>query len=153
VRYQGSSRAFGTLRQAPKSRCCVQGMMTHNLLPCSVNLCLILSRSQRLSRHNLDTNSAATLHNNLLNLGIANQMQIGVMSTSTVDISVSRVRATSSIAINPFLPVTGSMTSLQVLEIVGYGDTLGLDSAEEVLHHGVCVVAKTDCCDKISVGS
>ena len=80
-------------------------------------------------------------------------MQIGVMSTSTVDISMSRVRATSSIPINPFLPVTGSMTSLEILKIVGHGDTLGLDGAEEILHDGVCVVAKADYFDKISVGT
>jgi len=80
-------------------------------------------------------------------------MQIGVMSTSTVDISMSRVRATSSIAINPLLPVTGSMTSLEILKIVGHGDTLGLDGAEEILHDGVCVVAKADYFDKISVGT
>ena len=127
-------------------------MITYNLLPCSVNLRLILSRSQWLGGHDLDANSTATFHNNLLNLGIAHQMQVGVMSTSTVDISMSRVRATSSVSVNPFLPVTGAMSGFQVLKVVGYGNTLGLDGAEEVLHDGVCVVAKADCFDEISVG-
>jgi hypothetical protein len=71
-------------------------------------------------------------------------MQIGMMSTCTVDISMSRIRTTSSIAVNPFFPVAGSVSGFQVLEVVGYGDALGFDGAEEVLHNGVCVVAKTD---------
>lgn len=66
------------------------------------------------------------------------------MSTSAVDVSMSGVRATSSISVNPFLPVTGSVSSLQVLEVVGHGNALGLDGAKEVLHHGVCVVAERD---------
>jgi hypothetical protein len=116
----------------------------NNLLPSPINLSLILTRSQRLGRNSLDPHSTTTLHNNLLNLSITNQMQIGMMSTSTVDISMSRIRATSSIAVDPFLPVAGSVSGFQVLEVVGYGDSLGFDGAEEVLHYRVCVVAKTD---------
>jgi hypothetical protein len=71
-------------------------------------------------------------------------MQIGVMSTSTVNISMSRIRSTSSIAVDPFFPVAGSVSGFQVLEVVGYGDALGFDSTQEVLHHGVRVISKAD---------
>jgi hypothetical protein len=71
-------------------------------------------------------------------------MQIGMMSTSTVDISMSRIRTTPSIAVDPFLPVAGSVSGFQVLEVVGYGDALGFDSTQEVLHYRISVVAKAD---------
>jgi hypothetical protein len=63
-------------------------------------------------------------------------------STSGVDISMSGIRSTSSITVNPFLPVAGSMCSLEILKIVGYGNSLGLDGAEEVLHYGIGVIAE-----------
>ena len=36
----------------------------------------------------------------------------------------------------------GTVASSEVLQVVGDGNTLGLGSAEEVLHHGIGVVSK-----------
>jgi hypothetical protein len=40
--------------------------------------------------------------------------------------------------------VAGSVSGFQVLEVVGYGDALGFDSTQEVLHYRISVVAKAD---------
>jgi hypothetical protein len=40
--------------------------------------------------------------------------------------------------------VAGSVSGFQVLEVVGYGDSLGFDGAQEVLHYRISVVAKAD---------
>lgn len=63
----------------------------NDLLSCTIDLGLVLSRSKGLSGNSLDTNSSTTFHNDLLNLGVADQVQVTVDRTSAVDVCVSRV--------------------------------------------------------------
>lgn len=64
-------------------------------------------------------------------------MQILVIGTSRMDVSMGTVRSTAGITVDPFQPVLGTMTSDQVLKIVCDGNVLALGSTQEVLHDGI----------------
>jgi hypothetical protein len=52
---------------------------------------LLLARRQRLGRADLDTDSSITLKDDFLALGIDNKVQVLVVCTGAVDVSVGRV--------------------------------------------------------------
>jgi hypothetical protein len=105
---------------------------------------MILAWMKRLSRYSPHTYSTAILHNHLINLGIAYQVQVLMDSTSAMDICMCRVRSTSSIPVNPFEPVLSTVASDEVLEIVCGGDSLTLARTKEVLHDWIRVITKGD---------
>jgi hypothetical protein len=82
--------------------------------------------------------------NYLINLIASQQVQVLVNRASAVDITMSRVRTTSRVTVDPLEPMLSTVTSLQVLKIVGGGDTLRFGGAEEVFFDGVGVVAERD---------
>lgn len=57
---------------------------------------------------------------------------------------MGRVATTTSVAIDPFQPMLGTMTSDQVLKVVRDWDVLRLGSSEEVLSDGVGIIPKGD---------
>lgn len=59
-----------------------------------------------------------------------------------VDVSMSRIRSSTSVPVNPLEPMLSSVAGDQVLKVIGGRDTLSLDSAKEVLLDGVCVVSE-----------
>lgn len=63
----------------------------NDLLSCLVDLGLILPRREWLSRNNLDADSSTSFHDHFLNLGVADQVQVRVVSTGAVDVCMSRV--------------------------------------------------------------
>lgn len=97
---------------------------------------------KRLGRDNLDTDGAITLQNDLVNLVAGEKMQVLVNSAGAVDVAVSRVRSSSSVAVDPLEPVLGTMAGGQVLEIVGGRDALRFGGTEEVLLDRVGVVTE-----------
>lgn len=117
-----------------------------------------LSAGKVLGRHDLDTNSAVALENDLqesamvhverskyvylVDLVACQQVQVLVNGTSAVDISVGRVRSTTSIAVDPLQPVLSTMSGNQVLKIVGGRNALCLDRSQEILLDRVGVVAE-----------
>ena len=85
-------RVKHTNTRALKDQRRTESSSTNNdLLSRLVDLGLVLTWSKRFGRNNLNTNSSATFHDDFLNLGVADQVQVRVMSTSTVDICMSRV--------------------------------------------------------------
>ena len=78
----------------------------------------------------------------LFNLVASQQVQVLVHRASAVDVAVGRVRASSSVAVDPLEPVLSTVAGNQVLKIVGGGDTLGFGGTEEVLLDRVGVVAE-----------
>jgi hypothetical protein len=99
---------------------------------------------ERLGRNTLDGNSAVTLENDLVNLVAGEKVQVLVNSASAVNVAVSRVGSSSSIAVDPLEPVLGTMAGGQVLKIVGGWDTLRFGGAKEVLLDWVGVVTERD---------
>ena len=94
-----------------------------------------MSRSEGLGRHDFDTDGTASFKDDFLDLGVTDQVQILVVCPSAVNICVSRVLATSSIAgncqqsckidfkpldlpIDPYLPVVCSLASGEVLLVI-----------------------------------
>ena len=73
----------------------------------------------------------------LLDLGVAHQVEVLVDSTGAVDVRMRTVRTSASVAVNPLEPLLGTMSSNQVLEIIGDWNALALYSAQEVLHDRV----------------
>ena len=71
-------------------------------------------------------------------------MEVLVISSCGVDVSVCRITPSTGVTIDPFQPVLSTMAGLEVLEIVRDGEALALHSSEEVLHDWVGVVAKGD---------
>lgn len=69
-------------------------------------------------------------------------MQVLVLGPSAVNIAVSGVRSSSSIAVDPLEPVLSTVTGDQILKVISRGDTLCLGGAQEVLFDGVGVVAE-----------
>jgi hypothetical protein len=65
-----------------------------------------------------------------------------VDSASAVDVTVCRVRASSSVTIDPFQPMLSSVGRREILEIIGSWDALRFRSSQEVVLDWVCVVAK-----------
>lgn len=63
---------------------------------------------------------------------------------SRVNVSVCRVRTTTSVPIDPFQPVLSTMPSDQVLKVIGNWNILRFSSSEEVLSNRICVVSKGD---------
>ena len=59
-----------------------------------------------------------------------------------VNVGMSRVATTTSVPVYPLQPMLGTVTSDQVLEVIGDGNILGLSSSQEVLSNRVCIVPK-----------
>jgi hypothetical protein len=97
---------------------------------------------KRLGWDTLDGNGAVALKNDLLNLVAGKKVQVLVNSARAVDITVSRIRPSSSVAIDPLEPVLSTMASGQILKIVGGRDTLRFGGTKEVLLDWVGVVTK-----------
>src|SRR5690349_17424175 len=53
----------------------------NDLLSCAEDSGLLLLRVKRLGRNSLDTNSTAILHNDLVDLCVAGEVQVAVLST------------------------------------------------------------------------
>jgi hypothetical protein len=69
-----------------------QGATRHDdLLASLVDSGLLLARRQRLGRADLDADSPVALEDDLLALGVNNKVQVLVVCTSAVDVSVGRV--------------------------------------------------------------
>lgn len=57
----------------------------------------IMGWRERFGGHSLDADGSATLEDDLLNLGVANEVEVGVHRSGAVDISVGGVRATPGV--------------------------------------------------------
>lgn len=64
-------------------------------------------------------------------------MQILVIGTSRMDVSMGTVRSTASITVDPFQPMLGTVASDQVLKVVRDRNVLAFGSTQEVLHDRV----------------
>lgn len=80
---------------------------------------------KRLGRDGAHTSAAVALQNTLVDLGVDDEVEVLVVVASAVDVSVRRVRSTTSVAIDPFEPVLSTVASDQVLEVVGLWNALG----------------------------
>lgn len=81
-----------------------------NLLSSPVHPGTVLAWGQRLSWNRLDPNGTTSLDDHLLNLGVAHKVKVRVLRSRGMNVSVRRVRATTSIAVNPFQPVFCAVT-------------------------------------------
>jgi hypothetical protein len=97
---------------------------------------------KRLGWDTLDANGAVALKNDLVNLVVGKKVQVLVNGARAVDVPVSGVRSSSSVAIDPLEPMLGTMAGGQVLEIIGGRDTLRFGGTKEVLLDWVGVVTK-----------
>lgn len=68
-----------------------------DLLAGPVGLGLVLTRRQRLRWDSLDTNCSVSLENNLLHLGVADEVEVLVVGAGAVDIAVCGVRAATGV--------------------------------------------------------
>ena len=116
----------------------------HDLLSCAEDSALLLVRVERLGRNSLDTDSTAILHNDLVNLCVTGEVQVAVLGTSGMDISVSRVTSTASVSVDPLKPMLCTMAGAKIFKVVDEGDALRVCGAEEVVLDGVAVVAERD---------
>ncbi|KAI6766113.1 hypothetical protein HG530_007183 [Fusarium avenaceum] len=113
-----------------------------NLLTSAEGPRLELIRVQRLGRHSLDCDGSAVLHDDLVNLGVAHEIQVVVLGARGVYVSVRRVASTACVSVDPFEPVLCAVAGTEVLEVIDKGDALGLGGAEEVILDGVGVVTE-----------
>lgn len=97
---------------------------------------------QRLGRHSLDGDGSAVLHDDLVDLGVAHEIQVVVLGARGVYVSVRRVASTACVSVDPFEPVLCAVAGTEVLEVIDKGDALGLGGAEEVILDGVGVVTE-----------
>lgn len=95
-----------------------------------------------LRRHCLYTNSAAILDDDLVNLCVASQVQVGVHSTSGVDVPVSTVTSATSVSVDPLEPMLSSVPSDEILQVIYDRNALGFGSPEEIVLDWVGVVTK-----------
>lgn len=113
-----------------------------NLLTSAEGPRLELVRVQWLGRHSLDCDGSAVLHDDLVDLGVAHEIEIVVLGARGVYVSVRRVASTACVSVDPFEPVLCAMACAKVLEVIDKGDALGLGGAEEVILDGVGVVTE-----------
>jgi hypothetical protein len=78
----------------------------------------------------------------LVDLVAGQQVQVLVHGPSAVDVSVCRVGSSTSVPVDPLEPMLGTMTSNEILKVVGGRDALSLGSTKEVLLDRIGVVAK-----------
>lgn len=102
--------------------------------------------------HRLDGHGPVIfIKDDLVHLGVATYVQVGVDSSCRVDVAVGTVASTTSlgaflsahvhatrqqsahIAIDPLKPMLSTMAGLEVLKIVNNRDALRLSCSEEVL--------------------
>jgi hypothetical protein len=103
---------------------------------------VLLVGVKRLGWNTLDANGTVALENDLVNLVASEQMQVLVDSASAVDVAVSRVGSSSSIAVDPLEPVLSTVAGGQVLEIVGGRNALRFGGTKEVLLDRICVITE-----------
>jgi hypothetical protein len=63
----------------------------NNLLPRTISLRDILSRSQRLCGYSLNTDGTTVFDNDLVNFSVADKMEVLMDRSGAVDVAVSRV--------------------------------------------------------------
>lgn len=98
---------------------------------------LVLRWVKRLRWDGLHTDSLAVLDDDLVGLGVDDQVQVLVVLAGAVDVSMGRVRAATSVPIDPLEPVLSTVTSDQVLEVICDGEALGfLDSVSACCKFG-----------------
>lgn len=86
-----------------------QGTAGHDdLLASLVDSGLLLARREGLGRANFDTNGSVAFENDLLALGVDDEVQVLVVCTSAVDVCVSRVRTASSVTVKMVSLSTGA---------------------------------------------
>jgi hypothetical protein len=90
----------------------------------------------------LNTDCPISLKDDLVDLSVALEEEVSLVSHGAVNVSVGRITAAAGITIDPFQPVLCPMGGIKVLEVVGDGDTLRFSSPEEILGHWVRVVAE-----------
>jgi hypothetical protein len=78
----------------------------------------------------------------LLYLVACQQVQVLVYGARAVDVAVGRVRSPACVPVDPLEPMLSTVSSNQVLKIIGGWDALSFDGTEEVLLDRVTVVAK-----------
>lgn len=110
-------------------------------LPSLVNFRSVLVRMKRLGRHNLHPCGSSVFDNYFVTLGVAHQMEVLVVSPSTMNVSVSRVRSTTGIPmmvsavqlspgfyvdkpIDPLEPMLGPMACYEVLQVISRWNSL-----------------------------
>jgi hypothetical protein len=104
----------------------------------------LLLGMKRLRRDTFNANGAVALKNDLLNLVAGKKVQVLVNSTSAMNVAVSRVGSSPSVAVDPLEPMLSAVARGQVLEIIGGRNTLRLGGTKEVLFDRVGVVTEGD---------
>ena len=114
---------------------------------------------KRLHRANLDGGYLVAFQLDLVDLGVAHQVEVTMVPPILVhavqfdridiphggmDISVSGVTSTTSVSIDPLQPMFGVVASYQVLKVICDGDVLRFGSAKEVWGSWVGIVAEGD---------
>lgn len=99
---------------------------------------VVLRWRQWLRGYGADADGLGAFEDYLVDLGVDGEVEVLVVLTGAVDVCMSRVRATASVAVDPLQPVLGAMSGDKILKVIGDGDTLTFGRAQEVLHNGVC---------------
>lgn len=124
---------------------------------------VVESREKELL-HSLHRHRPPVLHDDLVHLGVAGQVEVGVLGAGRVHVGVRAVGSTAGlgwsptpsqspaslmlltitrlrlthITVDPFQPVLGSVTRRQILQVVHGRDVLRLGGSQKVVLDGVC---------------
>ena len=66
---------------------------------------------KRLGWHSLDTNGNTILNNDLVDLGVAFEVQVVIFGTSGMDISVSCVASAAGVTVDPLEPLLSTVST------------------------------------------
>jgi len=96
-----------------------------------------------LGWHGLNANSPPILNDNLLDLGVAGQVEVRVYRASGMDVCVGTITTTAGVTVYPLQPLFRPVAGFQVLQIIHDGDPLRLGSPKEVILDGVGTAARS----------
>ena len=88
---------------------------------------------ERLCRNTLDGNSAVTLEDDLLNLIAGEKVQVLMNSAGAVNVAVSGVRSSSSVAVDPLEPVLGTVAGDDTVLVISRDPAGGDALARRIL--------------------
>lgn len=113
-----------------------------NLLPRPEGAAVVLLRVERLGGNGPHSDGHAVLDDDLVDLGVARQIEVVVHGARRVDVRMGAVTAAARIAVDPLEPVLGAVARDEVLQVINGGDALALGGTQEVILDGVRVVAE-----------
>lgn len=95
-----------------------------------------------LGRHSSNSDSNTVLDDDLIDLGVALDVQVLMFGASGMNISRCSIRPAASVSIDPLKPLLGTVASDKVLEIIRDWEALRFCRSQEILHDGVLIVSE-----------